>query len=346
MTISSEAGFIYTTHGTATAGIVYADNGDYGVTGIAHNASEFILYPEWENDLPWDRIKAITRAVNDASSGDIIILEMQIEGALFGKYVMAEYDPLVWDLTKVASDKGVIVIAAAGNGGQNMDSDDYNDYNNRGNSGAIIVGATSDGTKHTTLNASNYGTRIDVNAWGANVYSTGYGDIQFGNDYHQYYTSNFLNTSAATAIIGGCVAVLQSYNFNLTGVYLNHVEMKELLALTGTPQSNNDYPVGNFPNLKAAIQEIDRRATLSTENESNLALITFFPNPVKDFLQLKQLDINSKKIIIYNTIGKKMLETQIDKKLNSIDISHLIKGVYFLKIMGNEQTLTKRIIKQ
>ena len=90
---------------------------------------------------------------------------------------------------KAATDAGVIVVAAAGNGGENLDSDDYQEYRNRGNSGAIIVGAGEPGTLNALL-ISTYGSRVDLQGWGESVFSTGYGDfISYG--INQEYTNSF-----------------------------------------------------------------------------------------------------------------------------------------------------------
>lgn len=42
-----------------------------------------------------------------------------------------------------------------------------------GDSGAIMVGAGDDTTAHNKIDFSNFGSRVDVQAWGMNVYSAG-----------------------------------------------------------------------------------------------------------------------------------------------------------------------------
>lgn len=136
----------YAEHGTATAGIIFSDDGSYGTTGIAFNANEYVLYPEWTQEYDYNRVQAVTNAINNSSQGDVIIYEMQdTNGA------PAEVDSLIWDLTKVATDNGIVVVAAAGNGGINLDSTDYTNYVNLGDSGAIIVGAGQSDLSHNAL---------------------------------------------------------------------------------------------------------------------------------------------------------------------------------------------------
>lgn len=205
----------YTEHGTATLGIVVGDNGAYGVTGLAHDAQEVILFQEGTVEYGFNRNYAISLALKTCTAGDVVIYEMQTEGAnattTSSNYVPAEYSQTVWNLTKAATDLGVIVVAAAGNGNQNLDAPEYTNYTNRGNSGAIIVGAGSPTTTHFKLSFSTYGSRVDLQGWGMNVISSGYGDHSIiGGDFNQQYTM-FSGTSAATPIVASCVAVLQSY---------------------------------------------------------------------------------------------------------------------------------------
>lgn len=335
--------YYFLEHGTATAGVVYADDGGYGVKGIAYNAEEFVLYPEWEEGKDWDRISAVANAVNDAEKGDVIIYEMQTSSnTATSELVPAEYDPLVWSLTKTATDKGVIVVAAAGNGNANLDIPAHSEYKERGDSGAIIVGA-----RYPSFNAySTHGERVNVHAWGLDVFTTGYGSYDFTDDFNQNYTDRYNGSSSATSIVAGCVAALQSYYHSLTNEYLSSVEMRELLINTGVPQPTTDTAlVGPLPDLKAAIEEIDKMITDGNEGNQNLNHLSIFPNPVNDLLNIHQINIEPKQIYLFDSLGKKVYSNLINKRLNEVDVSQLSSGIYYLKVVFNNQVITKKIIK-
>lgn len=334
----------YFEHGTATAGVVYADDGEYGITGIAYNAEEFILYPEWVEGEDWNRLKAVTNAINDANKGDVVIYEMQMYANQNDQdLVPAEYDPLIWDLTRAASDKGVIVVAAAGNGFVNLDDTKYIDYKNRGDSGAIIVGA-----RYPDYGLfSTYGERINVHAWSLNVFTTGYGTYDFTNDFNQNYTDSYGGSSSATAIVAGSVAIIQSYYHELTNDFLSPVQMRNLLIDTGVPQPINETKhVGPQPDLKAVIEKIDELLLEQNRNNKNLIHLSFFPNPTNDILNIKQINIEPKQIIIYDVLGKLLLSDVIDKKINTFDLSNFSNGIYYVKVKYNSETLVKKIVKQ
>lgn len=255
MDISPDAPLDYTEHGTAVFGVVMADSAKYGNTGMAHEAAEMLLFPEWQSS-GYDRILAVQKSLEASSESDVVIYEIQT-GGYNSQYVPAEYNPVIWDLTKAATDANIIVVAAAGNGSQNLDDPFYEEYMNRGNSGAIIVGAGYPNTTHAPEWFTTYGSRVDVQGWGENVFTSGYGDkFQIGGDFNQYYTM-FSGTSSATPIVASCVIVLQSYYYGLTGEYMTGEEMKTLLKETGKPQQSDlEKPIGPLPNMKAAIQAL------------------------------------------------------------------------------------------
>lgn len=339
--VSPQLPYWYIEHGTMTAGVVFADNGDYGISGIAHNANEYMLYPEWEEGYDWDRTRAIAQAIDDSKKGDVLIYEMQTAGGL-----PAEYEPIVWNLTKMATEKGVIVVAAAGNGNNNLDHPQFTDYRNYGDSGAIIVGAGFPNITHRAHDFSTFGTRVNVQGWGTNVFTTGLSDYLNLNDINQYY-SIYAGTSSATAMVGGCVAAVQSYYFRLTNQFLTSEEMRNLLIDTGTPQLPVvTKKIGPLPNLKAAIESIDAQLALDNMNNESLLHITVFPNPADDFINIKQINIEPKTIRIYDVLGKYIMKATIDKRLNTIDISALSSGLYHLRIEYKNQLVSKKIIKR
>ncbi|WNM18111.1 T9SS type A sorting domain-containing protein [Flavobacterium capsici] len=71
----------------------------------------------------------------------------------------------------------------------------------------------------------------------------------------------------------------------------------------------------------------------------------FYPNPTKDFLHLEDSFINEVRSISVFQIDGKMINT-INSNFESIDLRNLTKGVYFLKILfNNDSIITKKVIK-
>lgn len=345
MTISSEAEVDYTEHGTAVFGIVYGDKGDYGISGLAHGAEEMVLYPEWqEAPAGYNRVNAVSQCLENSSEGDVVIYEMQTAGAM-GEFCQAEYDQVIWDLTKAASDTGVVIVAAAGNGSEDLDAPAYDEYNERGDSGAIIVGAGTDDEFHERLGFSTYGTRVDVQAWGQNVYSSGYGDAgEIGGDFNQAYT-NFGGTSSATPIVASCVIVLQGYYHDLTGSYLTGPQLREVLKATGIPQGGGFIGnIGPFPDMSAAVAEI---AALASAESFDAVKFIAYPNPVKNTLTLTAKDLSgTANAAIYTLLGQQVYNGTLGSEGAVIDFSNFAAGIYTVRVTDGNKVYTKKVVKQ
>lgn len=343
--VSPDAGIEYTEHGTAVAGIVIGDKGSYGISGMAYGANEFVLYPEW-TDVGYDRYYAVWKSINNSSEGDVIMFEMQMPGvdsdaAYPENYVPAEYDNGIWDLTKAATDAGIIIVSAAGNGSQDLDDPVYGDYLQRGNSGAIIVGAGTPDAFRDRLNFSTFGSRVDVQGWGTNVLTCGYGTYySINEDFNQGYIM-FGGTSSATPIVASCVIVLQSYYHTLTGTYMTSAQMRSLLQETGLIQlgGENIGPLPYMPNAIAAVQNM-----LGVSGNQK-PLFTAWPNPVEDILTIEPGSITGNATTkIYTALGQ-LVHTAVLNGITQVDFSKYATGIYIVKVTDGEKVTTRRIIK-
>jgi hypothetical protein len=245
----------YADHGKAIFGMIFAQHNGYGVDGGAPGAGGR-CYSFQISATAQNRPAAMTRMVADSRRGNVILLEMQASGP-DGNLCPADIDQVIWDLTKNATDSGVIVVGTAGNGGANMDAAAYAAYRARGDNGVIMEGAGSANTSHTRLSFSSYGTPVHVQGWGQNVVTTGYGTLaNLSGDGRQSYSNSFSGTSSGGGMMAGIVAVLQSYSLQRLGRPLAPREMRTILITTGIPQGGTEH-IGPLPNLRAAVHWVD-----------------------------------------------------------------------------------------
>lgn len=249
-------------HGTAVLGVLASGWNAYGTTGSVPDCPVW-FYPEFSELTTGSQSRAacVTAAIADSAAGDIVILEMQANGPGSGSsdYVPAEFSLSVWNAVKTGSDAGVITVAAAGNGNQNLDDAGlFADYQGRGDSGAIIVGAGS--TERAKLSFSTHGARVNLQGWGNSVFTTGYGGYAtYGGDPNQRYTSAFSGTSSATPLVTSAVALLQSVAIRVLERRLTPAEVRQLLVDTGRAQTGANAttaPIGPLPDLAAACDEL------------------------------------------------------------------------------------------
>ena len=244
-------------HGTAVMGqLTGLDNG-YGVTGGAHGA-EIATSPEYTDAAGSRRATAITNAAALSAPGDVILLEMQMVTRPGGSYGPAELDPNVWTVSQAAVDAGVVVVGAAGNGAEDLDSAWYaTNYLAWGDSGAILVGAGSPDVLHDALYFSTYGDRVDLQGWGLDIVTLGYGDLaRIDGDSDQQYTEAFGGTSGASPIVTVAAALVQDYANSRLGAPLDPATLRELLVATGRPQGSGGL-IGPQPDVIAALDAID-----------------------------------------------------------------------------------------
>ena len=189
-------------HGTHVAGIIGAvrQNG-VGIDGIGSNVRLMALRAVPDGD---ERDKDIANAIRYAVDNGAHIINMS-----FGK----GYSPrksLVDDAVRYADERGVLMVHAAGNDGEDIDPGDnfptqvYDDGTRAGN--WIEVGAANWQVDSLAATFSNYGqTRVDVFSPGVDVLSTVPGSEFERED----------GTSMAAPVVSGVAALLMAYFPNL-----------------------------------------------------------------------------------------------------------------------------------
>ncbi|HYF74973.1 MAG TPA: S8 family serine peptidase, partial [Candidatus Nitrosocosmicus sp.] len=172
-------------HGTHVAGIIAGTaNNSKGIAGVAGIAPIEILPlrvlgPNGGSD--YDIAEAIIYAADHGAS----VINMSLGGP--------GYSPLLEDAVEYAQDRGVVVVAAAGN------EDDYaNNYSPASISGVVTVAAVDYNNERAEF--SNYGSVVDIAAPGVDILST----IP-GNKYESWN-----GTSMATPFVSGAAALLIS----------------------------------------------------------------------------------------------------------------------------------------
>ncbi|WP_026706558.1 fibronectin type III domain-containing protein [Flavobacterium soli] len=92
------------------------------------------------------------------------------------------------------------------------------------------------------------------------------------------------------------------------------------------------------------IDDIAIEASLSNQDFDN-ADFTFYPNPVKDVLNLSY-DQAMTNVAVFNILGQKVIESAINANATQVDMSNLAAGSYLVKVTSDNQTKTIKVIKQ
>ena len=208
-------------HGTHVAGIIGANrSNNIGVKGVADNVKIMTIRCVPAGD---ERDKDVANAIRYAADNGAEIINMS-----FGK---AESPQKYWvdEAALYAQSKGVLLVSAAGNDGQDIDNKktypSKNTADNKKINNWINVGANGY-TKDEKLPASfsNYGkTAVDVFAPGVAIYSSTPGSKYKEHD----------GTSMASPACVGLAALVKSYFPSLTTTELKEIIMASAVKTNG-----------------------------------------------------------------------------------------------------------------
>ncbi|HUK61758.1 MAG TPA: FlgD immunoglobulin-like domain containing protein [Dongiaceae bacterium] len=256
-----------TDHGTAVIGELVADHNGWGTTGICHDAllqtcGTYFGTPA----ASWNVPGAMAVAIANLRPGDVILLEQQWDYTGLEDYVPIEwwtdYYPgpqsfnAVYAAIENAVANGINVVETGGNG--EGDSGLITWY---GDSGAIVVGAGGAYPGGTyaegdlqKLSFSTYGPRFDLQGWGENVVTSGYGDLYNAQGANYLFTSAFDGTSSAGSMVAGAVAdCVGHWKATKSPTAPNPAQIRNLLKVSGTPQvMPPPGRIGPRPDLRAA----------------------------------------------------------------------------------------------
>ena len=204
-------------HGTHVAGIIAAVRGNKigneGTGGGNHIKIMSVRTVPNGDERDKDVANAIYYAVNNGAK----ILNMS-----FGKAYSPDKE-IVWDAFKYASDKGVLIVKAAGNSNEDIDKHIHYPTNFKQDGSTVsksvlTVGASTRNTDKLKAGFSNYGKKsVDVFGPGAEIYATYPGVDQY----------RFLNgTSMASPAVAGAAAFVWSHYPKLTAQDIRTILME------------------------------------------------------------------------------------------------------------------------
>ncbi|MFJ7745382.1 S8 family serine peptidase [Peribacillus sp. NPDC097295] len=273
-------------HGTFVSGIIAAKaNNGKGITGIAGEANVQILPVKVMSKSGVGDAFNIAQGIDYAVDQGVDVINMSLSG---------EYSETIEKAVKNAADKGIVVVAASGNGGGNADASYPAALPN-----VLSVGAIA--TKDQVYERSNYGSTLDIVAPGVSVLSTSLlGDL--GTEAGHYSTGS--GTSYAAPHVAAVAAL---YKLNHPEATASQVEEAITSTATDLNEEGWDEKTGHGKlNAKAALAddvEIPGLSFLLPKNNASVVGNTT--------LQLAINDTNTSQTIFYtdevketNLIGK------------------------------------------
>lgn len=212
----------------------------------------------------------------------------------------------------------------------------------------------------SSINLSIYTLKLASNA---NNFSTTYnfpvGSIANGDVF----------VVANSGLLSGCQSQQDDVNNSITGFNGNDAiglfkndELIDIMGIEGhggifaenvtlIRKPTIEFPTTTFDSNQWNVEPQDdcsnlgiHSQTLSLEHKS-LNEINFFPNPLKGN-RLFINTIQSLKIEIFNVLGKSVIIDKVNSNKNYLDLNALSKGIYLVKLSKDNQSVTKKLIRQ
>ena len=229
-------------HGTAVSGVIVAQANGKGIRGIAPDAE--VLFLRYNKKMTPKHIVALFEKARRWGADIINCSWISIE---VSKVVKKEIVKLA---TKARDNKGIIIVFAAGNGRQN-------NFLNESNIPEVVsVGATD---KHNKIAwYSNYGKNLDIVAPAGNYIGIPALNGMNGKYLSYLKPNTFTGTSAAAAMVSGCIALMLEKKSTLS-----RIEVEDILKSTADKIGDKQYVNGRNDfygygkiNLKNAMKKI------------------------------------------------------------------------------------------
>jgi hypothetical protein len=157
-----------------------------------------------------------------------------------------------------------------------------------------------------------------------------------------------LDNTSTTALPSDYSFSTQTLTFTPTGNLTQNVSVNINSNTTSTTNRKLVFKLQNATNTQIGtnnLYTLNLLNTLTSIEKEEWQGLEIFPNPIDDFINIKNTGTRWEKLFIQNTQGKLLQEIK-NESLEKIDLQHLPKGMYYFQFSNNAQKITKKVIKK
>jgi hypothetical protein len=161
-----------------------------------------------------------------------------------------------------------------------------------------------------------------------------------GNDYNvsvDTFESGF--DTKLGVFSGACDALVCVGGNDDTGGLQSQVEFVALAGETYSVYVTGFAASAGLFNLNTTCEEI-----LGLDNNT-IEGFTFYPNPSSDVINLNATE-NIERVTIYNMLGQKVLDQNINATSSQLDVANLVTGTYLMEVYAGGKTASHKVIKK
>lgn len=178
-----------------------------------------------------------------------------------------------------------------------------------------------------------------------NVSSIGTGTLQLPNG---ITLNNCMLMKSAMTGTGSVTILTITANATLTSTGYNYYHSSQKFPVLSIVYSTTSIKTGTAaPNVTNNVNitvNNDVFAGITEINEADIA--SFYPNPASNNLFINLNKINSATVEIYNELGQIVLSEKLFQHNNTVDISMLKSGIYFVRTTGDNKYSVRKLIKE
>ena len=142
--------------------------------------------------------------------------------------------------------------------------------------------------------------------------------------------------------------IYDNRTIQLTGSEANlaaYWNLDEGTGITANDKTANNYD-GILKNNTAWVSSTNACWGLSVKNINKTEDLVIFPNPATNYFTVNELFNQNIKVVIYDITGKKVISTELFGDQNSVDVSSIHSGIFFVELISGENKVVKKLIKQ
>lgn len=175
-------------------------------------------------------------------------------------------------------------------------------------------------------------------------------ETEITNNQFSYFQANIipeLNGGYTLGITSICNDETNSQSFIIKNFNTNHQTVWQycgsrgnLLDIIKTNEGNyitigEEYNSTTTSSLPKAMKiGWEPLSTPSFENR-----VSIYPNPAQDYIKIKNNFSENQTVVIYNVAGQTIMKQEINQNENSLDVTKLASGIYFVQLPNNNTTL-------
>ncbi|MBI2270233.1 MAG: T9SS type A sorting domain-containing protein [Bacteroidetes bacterium] len=166
---------------------------------------------------------------------------------------------------------------------------------------------------------------------------------------HWTSPNNATNSTGFSARPGGIRFGYGTFtNINTYGTWWTSSEYSATYGLYRL-MINTDKTLGRYSGLKNnaySVRCVSNNPATGVNNYDRDEKISVFPNPASEMIYISGVENTVGTVTIYNLIGELVVQRELGRTSNGIDIAALNRGVYFIQLSTSDRVFKQKFIRQ